>query len=319
MTDTIDAPDATWTVTSEERREFMRAYRRWWVRQPSIWVALCVAVGIVTAAAMVLDWHPVLAIVALLVSVVVLAWISVRQVRQVYPVGATFRSWAGATAYRLDGPGVGMEIRWDRIAGADVGPVAVHLRTRRPKQNLLMARQVLGEQTRARLDRGVDDGVSEPVAREDAPGERSVVIDRNLQIALCVATARRFGVAGWIVVVAAVLLVLLGVADADPWPALRTAGGLVLAMGAVAFATAVPTIGAYPIGSTISGSLGEYLVVRGPWGRTSIHRSKLKIVARTKHAIVFRSGAARVVVPRAILGEESVSPGVRDMRKSTHG
>lgn len=319
MTDVIDAPDATWTVTSEERREFVRAYRRWWLRQPSIWVALCVAVGIVTAAAMILDWHPVLAVVALLVSVVLLAWISVRRVRQVYPVGATFRSWADATAYRLDGPGVGMEIHWDHIAEANVGPIAVHLRTRKPKQNLLVARQVLGEQARARLDRGVDGPVPEPAARGEVPGERSVIIDRKLQVALCAATARRFRVAGWVVVVSAVLVALLGVTGDDPWPALRTAGGLVLALGAVVVATVVPTIGMYPVGSTISGSLGEHLVVRGPWGRTSIHRSKLALVAGTRHAIVFRSGAGRVIVPRAILDEESVSPDVRDMRRSTHG
>lgn len=297
----------------------MRAYRRWWLRQPSIWLALCVAVGIITAAAMVLDWHPVLAIVVLLATVAVLAGISVRRVRQVYPVGDTVRSWAGATAYRVDGPGGGMEINWDHIAAADVGPIAVHLRTRRPKLNLLVARQVLGEQARARLDRGVDGGVSEPVTREDAPGERSVVIDRKLQIALCAAAGRRFRVAGWIVVVAAVLLVLLGLVDTDPWRALRTAGALALALGVMVLASVAPTIGTYPVGSTISGSLGEYLVVRGPWGRTSIHRSKLELVARTKHAIVFKSGPARVVVPRAIVEEKSVSPDVRGMRGSRHG
>lgn len=319
MTDTIDAPDATWTVTSEERREFMRAYRRWWVRQLSTWLGLCVAVGIIAGAAMVLDWHPVVAIAVLLAYVALLIGISVRRVRQVYPVGETFRSWAGATAYRLDGPGVGMEINWDHIAAANVGPIAVHLRTRRPKQNLLVARQVLGEQARARLDRGVDGRAFEPVAREDAPGEHSVVVDRKLQIALCAAAARRFRVAGWIVVAATVLLVLLGVAGGDLWPALRTAGGLILALGVVAAATVVPTIGTYPVGSTISGSLGEYLVVRGPWGRTAIHRSKLAPVATTRHVIVFRSGAARVIVPRAILDEESAFPDVRGMRRSTHG
>ena len=319
MTDSIDAPDATWTVTAEERREFMRAYRRWWVRQPSTWLGLCVAVGIIAGAAMVLDWHPVVAIAALLASVALIIGISVRRVRQVYPVGETFRSWAGATAYRLDGRGGGMEINWDRIAATNVGPIAVHLRTLSPKQNLLVARQVLGEQARARLDRGVDGRVVEPVAREDAPGERSVVVDRKLQIALCAAAVRRFRVAGWIVVAAAVLVVLLGVAGGDLWPALRTAGGLMLALGVIIAATVLPTIGTYPIGSTISGSFGEYLVVCGPWGRTSIHRSKLAPVARTRYAIVFRSGAARVIVPRAILDEESVSPDVRAVRRSTHG
>lgn len=212
-----------------------------------------------------------------------------------------------------------MEINWDRIAAADVGPIAAHLRTRRPKQNLLVARQVLGEQARARLDRGVDGRAFEPVAREDAPGERSVVVDRKLQFALCAAAGRRFRVAGWIVVVAAVLLVLLGLADTEPWAALRPVGALVLALGVMVLTTVAPTIATYPVGSTISGSLGEYLLVRGPWGRTSIHRSKLELIARTKHAIVFKSGAARVVVPRAILEEKSVSPDVRGMRGSRHG
>lgn len=304
MTDTIDVPDATWTVTSEQRRRFLRAYWLWWWRQPSIWLVLCGAVGVVIGAVVVLDVYPAVVIVFLLVDLAVFAAFSVWRVRRIYPLGETFRSWADVTAYRLEGPGVGMEINWSRITAVNVGPVATHLRTRTPKQNLLVAGQVLGEQARARLARGVGEGDSEPVAREDVPGERSVVVDRQLQIALGLAAARQFRVTGWFLVTVMVLMVLLAMAGSDPWPTMWMVGVLMLGLGAVVLTVVAPTIGSYPVGSTIRGHMGESLVVHGPWGRTSIHRSKLKLVATTKHAIAFKSGPTWVVVPRAILDEK---------------
>lgn len=302
MTDTInDAPDATWTVTAEEQREFLRAYWRWWMRQPRILFVMCLMVGVIAGGMVFLELPLVLAIVWVLADGVLLAAFTRWQVRHSYPVGETLRSWADAAAFRFEGRGVGTEINWNRVTAVDIGPTAVGLRTRTPRQNLLVARQVVGDQAIARLARLTDEPVSEPVVREEVPGGRSVVVGRRLQIALCSAAARRIRVAGWITLVCTALSILLGTNDPEPWLVLVPGGVCLLLLVATLVLVVAPTFGAYPVGSTISGSMGDDLVVHGPWGHTSIHRSKLKMVATSKHAIAFRSGPTWVVVPRAII------------------
>lgn len=80
-----------------------------------------------------------------------------------------------------------------------------------------------------------------------------------------------------------------------------------------------PISAMYPVGATIAGSVGESVLIQGPWGSVAWHRGWLRRVRVAEHTVAYeilqsrpRSGLARLdkrvlVVPQAFLDAPAVS------------
>jgi hypothetical protein len=248
------------------------------------------------------------------------------RVEREYPVGATLTAWASEA-------GLGVRTRsrltfypWSRLSKVEAGPVLVRCRQEGPRTLVVPAYLPAGPDESARsvdfpaqligpvIRRELALGATREHVEPPMPGS-PVVVDRALRWRLVRAWVRaQFGIATWVIPVLFCFNVAIQV-DIGHYRAAASFTCLML-LGPLTWLLIGERrmSGMYPVGATVTGSMGEWLEVQGPWGSVAWPRGWLKQRGMTKHTATYEMVQARpdgtladpasvdtriVVIPRA--------------------
>ena len=340
--DVVPGSVTAWTVTPDDQRRLKRTMMRWRMTSAGGWMA---ALGgpVMFTALFLWAWSEPsadlpfgveleMAVGVAIVLLAVVLWgrrVTVRRrVERDFPVGATLTAWA--TSH-------GLAVRtltrltfypWSRLTHVEVGPVLIRFRQPHPWSMVMptylpagpdershsvdLPAQLIGPEIRREMaDR------SGQVPIDAAPAGRRVVIDQGLRRNLARAWRRaQFGVVVWLLPLAYAPNVLINMTGGS-YP-LGIFWAVMMLLGPVVWlAVAENRVSAmYPSGATITGSVGEWLEIEGPWGSVAWHRGWLRQRQMTEHTVTYevlqvspdrkppRPGSVEksfVVVPRAFL------------------
>ncbi|MFE7225783.1 hypothetical protein ACFU7D_13425 [Nocardioides sp. NPDC057577] len=328
-----------WTVTVDDQRRLKRAVVRAQLATPGFWITLVAMPPILTGVYLWAWGTPidhlsfdvelkltVAATVALQVLLGVAGVQSVRsRVESDFPVGSTFTSWATKTGLGVRTPNRLAFYPWSRLTQVDQGSVVVRFRQGLGRFRLHVQASLLAgpEEVSKSLDFPVQligQGIARELAMRSGPSAEparsgdSVVIDRALHQRLSRGWMReQMGWSRWAFPALAAFQCATNLIDGSYRPVIvwmlillvYTVSGLRGGRG--------PISAMYPVGAIVVGSVGESVLIQGPWGSVAWHCGWLRQVRVTEHIVAYnvvpirhRGGLASldkriVVIPRAFL------------------
>lgn len=338
--DVVPGSVTDWTVTLEDQRRLKRALMRIRMASPGFWVG---GVAIPSTLAGIFLWAfatpssdlpfemelktaTAVAVAVLVPLIVGGEWMVRRRVERDFPIGAIFTSWATKSGLGVRTPNQVAFYPWSRLTQVDRGSVLVRFRqpVGRWRQAVPLSLMAGPEEHSASVDFPVQ-LIGPGITRELAMGSRRhsgeralpgvpVVIDRALQRRLGREWMRgQMGRMRWLLPVLAVLQGAMYLIDGSYrfaifWMVILLFNAVTTLRGGVR-----PISGMYPVGATIVGSVGESVVIQGPWGSVAWNRGWLRQGRMTEHTAAYeilqtrsRRGLASLdrrvlVIPRAFL------------------
>ncbi|MGY0388648.1 hypothetical protein ACWZJV_16900 [Nocardioides sp. WG-D5] len=337
--DVVPGSVTDWTVTIADQRRLRRAEVMAQLTSLGFWVAVAafppILVGVyLWAWGLPIDQLPfdieLMLIAAVTVAVqVLLAATGVQSVRRRvegdFPVGSTFTSWATTTGLGVRTPNRLALYPWSRLTQVDHGSVTVRFPQRIGRFRLHVQTSLLvgPEELSKSLDFPVQligPGIARELtmrsggSEEPAPSGEPVVIDRALQVRLSSGWMRqqmRWPV--WVFLALAVFQCTTNLIDGAYRQMIVWTLILLLYTVSALRGGRAPISVMYPVGATVVGSVGESVLIQGPWGSVAWHRGWLRQVRATEHVVAYnvvpirpRRGLASldrrtVVIPRAFL------------------
>jgi len=337
--DVVPGSVTDWTVTLDDQRRLKRAAVMAQLTSPGFWITV-VAFPPIVAGIFLWAWDfPIdrlpfdielkvmaAATVALQALLAVTGVQTVRsRVEGDFPVGSTFTSWAMKTGLGVRTPNRLAFYPWSRLTQVDQGSATMRFPQRIGRFRLHVQTSLLAgpEELSKSLDFPVQligPGIAWELtmrsgrSAEPAPLGEPVVIDRALHQRLSRGWMRQqMGWSMWGLPAIAVFQCTTNLIDGSYRPMivwtlillLYTVSGLRGGQG--------PISAMYPVGATIAGSVGDSVLIQGPWGSVAWHRGWLRQVRVAEHTVAYeilpsrpRSGLGRLdkrvlVVPRAFL------------------
>lgn len=221
------------------------------------------------------------------------------RVQREYPVGATLTAWTTET-----GLGVRTLTRltfypWSRLKHVDAGPVFVRCRQEGPTTLAVPAYLPSGPDELVRsvdfparligpeIRRELAMRASQESAEVLTAGE-PIVVDRPLRWRLVRAWLRaQFGIALWLYPAAFGLNLAIQFASGSYKSASFMT--VMMALGPISWLLTGERrmSGMYPVGARVTGSVGEWLEIQGPWGSVAWPPGWLKLHRMTKHTVTY--------------------------------
>lgn len=337
--DVVPGSVTDWTVTLEDQRRLKRAAVMAQLTSPGFWITM-LAFPPIMAGVYLWAWgFPIdglpfdielKAIAAATVALqALLAATGVQAVRSRvegdFPVGSTFTSWAMKTGLGVRTPNRLACYPWSRLTQVDQGSVIVRFPQRIGRFRLHVQTSLLAgpEELSKSLDFPVQllgPGIARELtmrsgqSAEPAPSGVPVVIDRALHQRLSRGWMRQqMGWSMWGLPVLAAFQCATNLIDGSYRPVIVWTPILLLYAVSGLRGGQGPISAMYPVGTTIAGSVGESVLIQGPWGSVAWHRDWLRQVRVTEHIVAYnvvpirhRGGLASldkriVVIPRAVL------------------
>lgn len=348
--DVVPGSVTVWTVTLDDQRRLTRAMVRLRLRSWAYWVLGLVLPAAVTGSFWFGMHDPGLGPVGQAIELGITITIATaflalmltlplttlpRRGRREYPVGATLTAWTTEA-------GLGVRTRsrltfypWSRLTQVEAGPVFVRCRQKGRSGLAVPAYLPAGPDEVARSVDFPTQLIGPEISHELATWSSRelaeipmagvpVVVDRALRWRLVRAWLRaQFGITTWLV--PAVLSLNFAIwLDSGSYK-MATFMAVVMVLGPLNWLLAGEgrMSGMYPVGATVTGSVGEWLEIQGPWGSVAWHHTWLKLRRMTKQTVTYEmvqvgpdgSPASLtdvekrfVVIPRAFL--DTPSPAV---------
>lgn len=318
--DVVPGSVTFWTVTLDDQRRLKWAMVRLRLRSWSYWVLGLVLPALMTGSGWFgsrdLGLDPLSDAVALVMiltfgiacSALMLPlplWIVPRRVKRELPVGATLVAWTTESGLGVRTPSRLTFYPWSRLTQVEAGPVLVRCRQEGARtlavpaylpagpdelaRSIDFPAQLIGADIRHELaQRAGRESVEVPLAGEPT------VVDRALRRRLIRAwlwtrfgITAPFGIMAWLVPVAIALNVAVHLAGGS----YRMAAFLVVVILCNPFIWLLSgegrMSGMYPVGATVTGSVGESLEIQGPWGSVAWHRGWLRQRRMTAHTVTY--------------------------------
>ncbi|MET8522511.1 hypothetical protein OG801_17205 [Nocardioides sp. NBC_00163] len=312
--DVVPGSVTVWTVTLDDQRRLKWAMVRLRLRSRAYWILGLVLPILVTGSFWFGMHDPALGPVGQAIELGITLTIGTaflalmltlplstmpRRVKRDYPVGATLTAWATEA-----GLGVRTFRRltfypWSRLTQVEVGPVFVRCR-QRGRSALAVPMYLPGgpdEQARSvdfpaqligsEISRELAKGSSREPAETPMAGV-PVVVDRVLRWRLVRAWLRaQFGIAAWLFPAAVGINIPIQFASGSNTMAIFIT--VMMALGPLSWLLTGEgrMSGMYPVGATVTGSVGEWLEVQGPWGSVAWPPGWLKLRRITKHTVTY--------------------------------
>ncbi len=239
---------------------------------------------------------------ALVLCVPLLVMVPPMRALRRYPVGEQVMSGIEDGEFRTSSSRGGFAVPMTRVAGASKQGGIVTIRTTRPKAMLLVPREAIsGKAYELLASADAHEAVASRVDELPRAGLREVTVTRALQWQLTFAASRLAFRWWWRVFlafyIAFMLLLILVTGDWGilvdlGWPLLLVVGVFLGPRYLIARATC-------PVGSVISGSYGDGVVLRTPAGTSRVVEAEIGRRLVTRHAIALKSGPTIVAVPRS--------------------
>jgi hypothetical protein len=311
--DVVPGSVTDWTVTIDDQRRLKRAMVRLRLRSWAYWV-MGLAVPALLTGAFWFGTHDLgpgtvgrvehamlffLGFACLTLMLTTPLWAVSRRVEREFPVGATLVAWATES-------GLGMRTLrrlafypWSRLTQIEAGPVLVRCRQDGPKTLAVPAYLPTGPDEVARSVDFPAQLIGSAIRRELAAragrwsaetpmlGE-PIVVDRVLRWRLVRAWLwAQVGIATWLLSTVFVLNILLLLAGgsyrmASFWLLMVLLNPLVWLLTGESRMS-----GMYPVGAAVTGSMGEWLEIQGPWGSVAWPPGWLKLRRMTRHTVTY--------------------------------
>lgn len=343
--DVVPGSVTDWTVTRDDQRRLKRALARarwtsshFWigvVMIPSFGVGFFLWAFSATTAYLPFDIEATVAVIGAFCVLLVAggALAERRRVEREFPVGATFTSWATKSGLGVRTPRRLACYPWSRLAQVDRGAVLVRSRQEvgrfapavptgvlagpeEPSRSLNFPVQLFGQGVAREMS-----GDRKRDRAEESLQGKAVVIDRALHRRLRWGWLRQqMGMLLWVFPAAAVFQATIYLIAGSYRVALFWLVLLLLNAVSLRRIAANQISGMYPVGATVVGSVGDSVVIQGPWGSVAWHRGWLRKGRESEHTVAYevlqsrpRGGLASldkrvVVIPRAFL--DTLSPAV---------
>ena len=296
-----------WTPVPAQRRRLALAMMRAMAVNWRMWVSIIATLAAVTLVfVVVLDasWTSMLksCVFALVLCVPLLVMVPPMRALRRYPVGEQVMSGIEDGEFRTSSSRGGLAVPMTRVVGASELGGIVTIRTMRPKAVLLVPREAISEKAYELLaSADAHEAVPHRADESRRADLREVTVTWALQWQLTFAASRLAFRWWWrlflVLYIALMSLLILATGDWGilvdlGWPLLLFVVVLVVPRYLITRATC-------PVGSVISGSYGDGLVLRTAAGMSRVVEAEIGRRLVTRRATAFKIGPTIVAVPRS--------------------